>query len=77
VERQVISTYIIKAKRTGNLVRPETCPFHLCTIDDIGCLYLNSEGHVKKKCWRAIIGSVGVYDSIQCRIGHTDLSPIG
>ena len=77
MKRQVISTYIIEAKQVGNLIRPESCPFHLCAMDNIGCLYLNPEGHIKKKCWRAIVSSVGVYEQIQCRIDHADLSPIG
>ena len=81
MECKAVPAYAVQVRRVGDIVRPVDentgCPFHLCALSHIGCLYLNPEGYVKKKCWRAIFDDVGEYDQILCRIDRPDFGPMG
>ena len=77
---QTIPAYDVDVETVGAVIRPvgdgDGCPFHICALEHIGCLYLSPEGHVKKKCWRAIVGNFTKATKIQCRIDFPDFGPV-
>jgi hypothetical protein len=72
--------YLIPAKRIKvvnkkKVVKPVKCPFSLTDLDEIGCLYLHSngtmKGQIKNQCWRvtaSFADADGTFTSIHCRL---------